>query len=622
MQATTSQTRLFLRWLDGLSVTDCKSLLSNQKDRREFLTAAMEAFENDEGREAIDLWCRGLCRKGIVEPLVWLMWGPLLTEQELLAGKRGLYLEDWQLDAIRSYNDPTISRVGISGNTGCGKNAVAGMAIATYYYSRPTSKQILTREPVAQAKLKTWAEVDKWMRRSRVRLPGQLLKSGIQENSQHYVITANPASDEAFSGAHTEGGQVAFLFDEATSIPLSRWDMADTQAETLMVIFNPRTLSGPTREMFPKGRAGNSTGTYRAAAGLVRHISVSGEHADGFPVANIRLRRLRRAIGPVGGIEIKGRRFEHGEEIPTEYYKHAKPLVPGQTCYDEWLGLQDNPRTKQVFAFGYFPDEDADFQVVLASWVDAAVSRWRRWHKALRRAKGEPRPGDQKWSAPVRRRRHIVERLLDLAPIQAVGLDVAGSDDGDESTLAIGGWYGCRELHAFQSEDLTEVADWADDTLIAAGAKKSDVVIGVDADGIGHGVADMLKKKGWKVAKLRGGDPVLDKRWQNSRCERVGRIGERMNPSGAHAKEFFMLPDDPKLTEELLAYEKFGTNKDATVMEVTPKRGLPVKISVKGTTKVIEPIVQQLGRSPDSADAVGYMFSVAKRRRLRMSHWV
>jgi hypothetical protein len=586
------------------------------------MTAAMQAFANDEGRLPVDMWCRGLCRKGIIEPLVWLMWGPILTESELIAGKQGLYLEDWQLDAIRAYNDPAISRVGISGNTGCGKNAVAGMCVATYYYSRPTSKQILTREPVAQAKLKTWAEVDKWMRRSRVRLPGILLKSGIQESSQHYVVTANPASDEAFSGAHTEGGQIAFLFDEATSIPLSRWDMADTQAETLLVIFNPRTLSGPTREMFPKGRAGNTTGTYRSAAGLVRHISVSGENADGFPVANIRLRRLRRSIGPVGGIEIEGRRFEHGEEIPTAVYKHVRPLVPGQTCYDEWLGLQDNPRTRQVFAFGYFPDEDADFQVVLSSWIDLAVSRWERWGKAMRRALGMPRPGDQKWSAPRKARPHIVQRLNELAPIHAVGLDVAGSDDGDESVLTLGGWYGAREQHKFRSGDLTAVAEWADGTLIAAGAVKADVTIGVDADGIGHGVADMLKKRGWKVVKLRGGDKVLDPRWRNSRCERVGRIGERMDPAGAHADEPFMLPADPALIEELLTYEKFGTNKDSTVLEVTPKRGEPVKITVKGTTKVIEPIVQQIGRSPDSADSFGYMFAVAKRKRLRVANWV
>jgi hypothetical protein len=43
---------------------------------------------------------------------------------------------------------------------------------------------------------------------------------------------------------------------------------------------------------------------------------------------------------------------------------------------------------------------------------------------------------------------------------------------------------------------------------------------------------------------------------------------------------------------------------------------------VKGTTKVIEPIVQQIGRSPDSADSFGYMFAVAKRKRLRVANWV
>lgn len=553
-----------------------------------------------------------LAAKGFCEPFVDLQWGPCISESELLAGKPGLYLDDWQWDTINCFNDPRFSRVSVAGNTGAGKNMVCALALLCYYYSHSPSKIVITRDTYDAAIVKAWGEVDRWARLMKSRPHGTLLTTGLSTSKQHFISVANPTTNEGFSGLHSESGSVAMWFDEATSIPQDRFDDASAQADRLIITFNPRTMNGPTRDAFPPGRDANVTGTRRGTFGLERHISVSGTKPETFPVFNVRNKRLKRPVGPLGGIEIDGKRYEQGHEIPQEVWQKAKPLVPGQTCYDEWLGLRANERTKRVFAFGCFPEESTDFQVVLASWMDAAVAKHRLWHRLMRCAKGEPQPGDQHWRTRIRRRQRLVERLERKLPINAIGLDVAGSDDGDETTLALGSWHGCREILVYQSSDLTKVADWVDEQLKARSVPKS-TPLGCDSDGLGQGVANILARMGYNVIPLRGADKVQSKRWQNSRCERVGRIGERMDTTGEFAGKPFALPDDPKLRQELLAYEKFGANKDQTVMEVTPKRGSSVKINAGDTVKVIEPIVMQLKRSPDRADALGYMLAVAKR---------
>ena len=583
-------------------------------DRSKYAEGVLSRRDQLTTEHHFDLACT-LARRGFVEPFLDLQWGPLISETELIAGSAGLYLDDWQLDLVSCLNRPSYSRVSVAGNTGCGKNFASALALLVYYYAHKPSKLVITRDTYDAAVIKAWGEVDRWARLMKYRPHGKLTSGGLTTSIQHFVSVANPMSNEGFSGLHSETGSVAMWFDEATSIPQSRYDDASAQTDKLLITFNPRTMSGPTRDSFPSGRECNVTGTRLGPAGRERYISVSGDCAENFPSANIRLRRLSKPIGPIGGIEIDGRRFERGEHIPPDYYQQVRPLVPGQTCYDTWLALGDNERTRRVFCYGFFPEESSDLQVVLPSWFDRAAKLHTRWHQLMRCAKGMPLPGDQLWRTPKKVRSNLMRLLNERWPINAVGLDVAGSDDGDETILAIGGWKGCRELLGFKSSDLTIVVDWVETRLTERKIDKS-VPIGCDMDGLGQGVGNMLARAGWNVVSLRGSDKPKTKRWRNSRCERVGAIGERLDPVGEFAGHEFALPPDEKLRQELLAYEKFGTGADQTILEVTPKRGDGVKIVSADTTRIIEPIVKQLKRSPDRADAVGYMLAVTRRSTL------
>ena len=145
-----------------------------------------------------ELVCRQ-ARKGDIEPYVQAQWPEL-------------ELDGFQLDILRSLFDPSIREVFAKGNTGCGKSAIAGIAIAAWFDVFDPAKVVITSAQYEHAKAVVYGEFLKWWRARR--LPGATYKpSGSEcfDDEEHYVAVVNPAVDVAFSCGLSPGSLFVFV---------------------------------------------------------------------------------------------------------------------------------------------------------------------------------------------------------------------------------------------------------------------------------------------------------------------------------------------------------------------------------------------------------------------------
>jgi hypothetical protein len=96
----------------------------------------------------------------------------------------------------------------------------------------------------------------------------------------------------------------------------------------------------------------------------------------------------------------------------------------------------------------------------------------------------------------------------------------------------------------------------------------------------------------------------------NLRAEAYGELARRLDPEGPWAEEPWALPADPLLREELVAPEKIFSS-DGLAFRLTPKHRHP------GANCVGETLREKLGRSPDTADAVAYLYHAGRAIEVR-----
>lgn len=524
-------------------------------------------------------------------------WRPLFELQW-----PGVLLDTFQADILDALFDPTVWGVFVKGNTGCGKSAVAGMGIALFFSIWPDPKAVITSATFEHAKSILFGETVAWLKRMQIPPAEFIGTHRIGDGQDRYIEVINPATDEAFSGRH--GQNMLFCFDEATIVADSRFRMARTQATKFLAIANPRTLSGYFRQAFPVDSPDENQ-TRMTAFGRCRFQTIDGE-----TVRNVREKRLDKPLGPIGGIQIEDRFFEHGEPIPPAYYAKVRPIIPGQVAYDTFLTLKSETDSRWVgtFCHGRFPTEDPERQLILAGWLNRAHDKWRRWTRARERAK--QRNSLAAWKL-----------LTKWFPVEAFGLDVAASEQGDETILSAGGRRGIFKLHACRETSTMQIVGWVIRTAqseYGIDLRLGEHPVAVDVDGLGHGVADRLKEQGVRVVEIRGNDTAEDaKLYVNRRAERYAQLGLRLDPRGKYADDVFMLPEDYRLSEELCAVEKVYSGSEGMKFAVIPKRK-PAGSTYEGPT-----IYGKLGRSPDRGDSVSYCFDAIRSGPARtLEDWI
>ncbi|MCA9003673.1 MAG: hypothetical protein KDA70_00260 [Planctomycetaceae bacterium] len=527
-------------------------------------------------------------RSGQIRPYVELQWPEAV-------------LDAWQWDILESLFDPTIRRVFVKGNTGCGKGAAAGIACCAYFHIWDDAKIIITRDSVRTAQKIAFGEVDKWWRKMRFKPPGKLLTSGVFDTNQHSISLANPQHIEGFRGAHSP--HVLFWFDEATAPNLEdKYKLANTQAKKFLALSNPSTLSGTFRDSFPAVDP-DKTQTIIDQYGNTRCITVSG-----WECTNVKEKCLEQPVAPIGGIKIAENYYPHGSPIAAEDFERVQPRIPGQTCYDEFMALLNDadPLVRNVYALGKFPDQDPDKQVILPDWLIAPVKFWTRWNRLNLRAREYSHNFALK----------LLEQIL---PVESFGLDVAASRFGDTSVLAVGGRYGIRAIHECQFSDTQQTMSWVLETAFSYGVDLEQGIVPIAIDwggGYGNAVGDPLKKRNVNVIEIHGNaSSSLDsKKYANKRAELYGEAARRLDPAGDFRMMPFALPDNQRLKAELVAPEKIYAGHDGEKFYITPKGRRGSDENYNGKT-----LHEILGRSPDRADALVYcLYALRNQRRRRL----
>lgn len=196
-------------------------------------------------------------------PLDWALFsypwgqpGPLSHFQGPTNWQAGFLRELGEEIRARGFNGSTpveaIRESTVSGH-GIGKSALVAMLAGFILSTRPFCKGVVTANTFSQLETKTWAEITKWMkmcvtshwfkitngrgamRITHVDYPDQWRLDGIAWREQ---------APEAFAGLHAANSTPFYIFDEASGIPTSIFDVAKgglTDGEPMEFLFGNGT---------------------------------------------------------------------------------------------------------------------------------------------------------------------------------------------------------------------------------------------------------------------------------------------------------------------------------------------------------------------------------------------
>lgn len=148
---------------------------------------------------------------------------------------------------------------------GIGKSAFVGMITNWALDTCEDTRIVCTANTDTQLKTKTQPEVAKWFRRSITsdwwNVSATSIRSKDKKHDQSWKCDFVPWSEhntEAFAGLHNERKRIVLIFDEASAIADTVWEVAegaltDENTEIIWLCFgNPTRISGRFRECFRK----------------------------------------------------------------------------------------------------------------------------------------------------------------------------------------------------------------------------------------------------------------------------------------------------------------------------------------------------------------------------------
>jgi len=231
-----------------------------------FLIEQAPSYDSMEARLADE------CSRYYADPYGWVMWA-FDWDYGPLKGFQGP--DDWQRDYLQSLGEQVKER-GFNGvdpvdpildatasGHGIGKSAITSWIILWIMSTRPFAKGVVTANTSEQLKTKTWGELGKWRARCIV---GHWFEytSGRGSMSlyhpQHAEVwrvdaqTCREENSESFAGLHSASSTPFYIFDEASAVPDTIWEVAQgglTDGEPMFLAFgNPTRNTGAFRECF------------------------------------------------------------------------------------------------------------------------------------------------------------------------------------------------------------------------------------------------------------------------------------------------------------------------------------------------------------------------------------
>jgi len=180
-------------------------------------------------------------------------------------------LSDWEkaikVNGFNGKKAVKAFQAAITSGHGIGKSTLTALIILFIMSTRPNSKGIITAGTSDQLRTKTWAELGKWKKRcvfghwfeyNNGKGNMNLYHKDYPEAWRADAMTCREENSESFAGLHAATASPFFIFDEASAIPNSIWDVAEggmTDGEPFWFAFgNPTRNSGRFRECFRKFR--------------------------------------------------------------------------------------------------------------------------------------------------------------------------------------------------------------------------------------------------------------------------------------------------------------------------------------------------------------------------------
>lgn len=203
------------------------------------------------------------------DPLKWVIYsfpwgtgelknyqGPDTWQKELLIAVR---------DGMVTFNEAM--RFAVASGNGPGKSAMSAWLILWALSTFEDTKGIITSNTESQLKIKSWAELAKWynlfIAKHWFKFTATAIYSADPSHEKTWRIDQVPWNEqrsEAFAGMHNKGKRILIIFDEASGIPDSIWNvtegaLTDEKTEIFWFVFgNPTRNNGKFHACFHGNR--------------------------------------------------------------------------------------------------------------------------------------------------------------------------------------------------------------------------------------------------------------------------------------------------------------------------------------------------------------------------------
>lgn len=260
--------------------------------------------------------------------------------------------DEWQLSVLADVRDGLLTvdqaiQLATTSGHGIGKSALVAWLILWAMSTCTDCVGVVTANTENQLKTKTWVQVAKWYRmfiaREMFKFTATAMFSTDPEHEKTWRMDMVPWSErntEAFAGLHNLGRRILVIFDEASAIPDTIWEvtegaLTDENTEIMWLVFgNPTRNSGRFRECFQggkfshrwKSRAIDSRSVRRTnKAQLQRWVDDYGEDHD---FVRVRVRGVFPRQDAVSFISLEIAREAVLRQIPAEVVA-GHPVVMG-----------------------------------------------------------------------------------------------------------------------------------------------------------------------------------------------------------------------------------------------------------------------------------------------------
>jgi hypothetical protein len=454
------------------------------------------------------------------------------------ATKKGIHLWSKQREVLESIRDNRYTAVPACHDSG----KSFGMAVAGANHLEENSVGdaflVSTAPSVPQVDAILWREIRK-LRRT-LGLRGRIIGGGypqwlVGDELIGYGRKPQDYDQTAFQGIHAP--KVLVVIDEADGVPKDLFDAADTLATNeyarVVAIGNPDDPESHFSTICEPGSGWN----------VIR--------IDGLQTPNFNEAALKR-YPELAELFLQEGLLPVSEPVPEAL---RVGLLSPLWVVERMQRWGTDTALWESKVRGRFPKESSKRVVIPLGWIEAAIQRWYDWD-----LRGRP----------------------EVPGARVLGLDVA-REGPDDSALCIRRGSVIESVESVHIDDTTVLSDWTEAFMTVPGTTTV-----VDVVGVGGGVFDTLRRRGYSVTGFSAGEKTDAK-----------DLSGKMKFADAISAAWW------KLREALMPQRN-------PTLAIPPHEGLKLQLSarrykVQGNVIRIEPkeeLAKRLKRSPDEADAV------------------